>query len=263
MSNPWYPHYCGDYLRDTAHLTLAQHGAYRLLLDHYYSTAAPLPADLDTLYRICRASNNSERTAVRAVLDQFFRIEPNGLHNQRADRQLQRQAELHDRHSKGARKTNEKRWGASLSESLSDSLCESHIQSQSQSQREEKKTPAAKTTPRADPRHQGFFDCAYQVFKMRYGQPPTWAGREGKQLQAFLKSNVRITQEEWEQRYRNFLKSTSPFYAEKCGSLLFFISNFDHFIDGPVLEKGGPSNGKKLTGNALTDANLKAAGFVQ
>ena len=131
------------------------------------------------------------------------------------------------------------------------------IQEVRKKKEEERTKPAAKPAPPSDSRHQGFFDCAYQVFKMRYGQPPTWAGREGKQLQAFLKSTVRITQEEWEQRYRNFLKSTSPFYSEKCGSLLFFISNFDHFIDGPVLER--KSNHGKPNANEAVAITMQGA----
>ena len=111
----WYPHYPGDYIRDTAHLSLSQHGAYRLLLDHYYATAAPLPADVDALYRICRAFDQSERTAVGFVLGEFFELRADGYHNARADKQLTRQADLHERQSKGGHETAKKRWGAASS----------------------------------------------------------------------------------------------------------------------------------------------------
>ena len=51
--SPWYARYPGDYLRDTAHLSLMENGAYTLLLDHYYSTG-PLLVDKDGLYRVCK-----------------------------------------------------------------------------------------------------------------------------------------------------------------------------------------------------------------
>lgn len=35
--------YIGDYLRDTGTLTLAQHGAYMLMLLEFYATERPLP----------------------------------------------------------------------------------------------------------------------------------------------------------------------------------------------------------------------------
>lgn len=35
--------YIGDYQRDTAHLSVTEHGAYLLMLQHYYATEKPLP----------------------------------------------------------------------------------------------------------------------------------------------------------------------------------------------------------------------------
>lgn len=68
----YYNHHLGDYAKDTGHLSLAEHGAYRMLLDHYYSTETPLPGNLDALCRLCRATSKAERQAVDAVLAQFF-----------------------------------------------------------------------------------------------------------------------------------------------------------------------------------------------
>lgn len=85
----YYERYCGDYARDTAHLVLAEHGAYTLMLDFYYSAERPLPAEYPPLYRLCRAITKVEQATVRKVADEFFPIRPDGLrHNKRADADL-------------------------------------------------------------------------------------------------------------------------------------------------------------------------------
>ena len=86
----YYERYCGDYQRDTAHLSLAEHGAYTMLLDTYFSVEKPLPKELPSLYRVCRAMTRIEQQAVKTVAEQFFPVsEIDGLrHNPRADREI-------------------------------------------------------------------------------------------------------------------------------------------------------------------------------
>lgn len=85
----YWERYGGDYSRDTAHLSLAEHGAYSLLLDAYYAMEKPFGADYGPLYRLCRAMSKPEQAAVRAVADEFFPITEDGLrHQQRADREI-------------------------------------------------------------------------------------------------------------------------------------------------------------------------------
>lgn len=85
----FYKRYPGDYAKKTSRLTLAQHGAYSLLLDELYLTEAPLPAEMDELYRICRAMKKDEQEAVRAVAERFFPLASDGLrHNERATEEL-------------------------------------------------------------------------------------------------------------------------------------------------------------------------------
>ncbi|WP_431014582.1 YdaU family protein [Bradyrhizobium pachyrhizi] len=53
MSQPWFPFYVGDYVRDTARLTTEGHGAYLLLMLDYWANGAP-PDDDETLSSIAR-----------------------------------------------------------------------------------------------------------------------------------------------------------------------------------------------------------------
>lgn len=85
---PYYPHYVGDYQQKTKHLSMLEHGAYRLLLDHYYATRTPLPNDPAKLYRICGARSPAERKAVLYVSSTFFTEDETLLRNERCDSEL-------------------------------------------------------------------------------------------------------------------------------------------------------------------------------
>jgi uncharacterized protein YdaU (DUF1376 family) len=107
----WYPRYMGDYIRDTAHLTMTEHGAYTLLLDHYYSTGQPLPADDAALMRICRAFDPVEQSAVLSVAGTFFPVNGDGKrHNNRADKQLLDMTQKHNALSEAGKRGMAKRW---------------------------------------------------------------------------------------------------------------------------------------------------------
>lgn len=109
----YYRRYPGDYMRDTAHLSILEHGAYTLLLDVCYASGKALPADYDALYRICRAMTKPEQEAVQAVADQFFPVmAEDGLrHNPRADQELDIARESIKKMSEAGRHGAEKRWG--------------------------------------------------------------------------------------------------------------------------------------------------------
>lgn len=87
----FYKHYLGDYARDTADLSLLEHGAYRVLLDHYYAQHGDMPDERQSLYRICKAFTPAERKAVDKVSDRFFQVNGDGRrHNRRADVEIQK-----------------------------------------------------------------------------------------------------------------------------------------------------------------------------
>jgi len=91
MSRQWYPFYVGDYNKKTAHLSLLEHGAYRLLIDHYMATASPLPNDMTILCRICRANNPTERRAVTKIASEFFENHGAVLVSDKCDHELLKQ----------------------------------------------------------------------------------------------------------------------------------------------------------------------------
>jgi uncharacterized protein YdaU (DUF1376 family) len=112
----FYKHFIGDYARDTAHLSMLEHAAYRLLLDHYYATERklPMPAQCE---RICRASTEEEKLAVRTVLAQFFK---NGV-NERAEEELKKIKDYGDAQAMRAHMRWQSKGNASHSHSHSNS----------------------------------------------------------------------------------------------------------------------------------------------
>lgn len=84
----FYKRYVGDIQRDTGHLSLAEFGAYDRLLDHYYATEAPLPADIDACCRIARAMTSPERKAVESILKQYFNLTDAGYTQGRTEKEI-------------------------------------------------------------------------------------------------------------------------------------------------------------------------------
>lgn len=120
----WYPHYVGDYHRDTMHLSTLEHGAYRLLMDAYWINQGPLPDDDRKLSNIVKLSL-SDWSAIRSTIASFFQItdeEPRLWIHKRIDFELSKALKQKKSKSLAAYNTNKKRWGnRSLSESLSES----------------------------------------------------------------------------------------------------------------------------------------------
>lgn len=82
----YYERHLGDYAKDTAHLTMIEHGAYSLLLDRYYGTEQGIPAD--QAHRIARARTKEEKAAVDVVLAEFFLLVDGVWTNQRAEEEI-------------------------------------------------------------------------------------------------------------------------------------------------------------------------------
>lgn len=83
----YYSHHIGDYRRDTAHLSLLEHGVYRQLLDMYYLSESKIPAETEAVYRRLCARTDDEKRSVDTVLSEFFRLEGGWVHT-RCDKEI-------------------------------------------------------------------------------------------------------------------------------------------------------------------------------
>ena len=83
-----YPHHIGDYLKDTAHLSLLEHGCYRRMLDVYYTRERPF-TDTAEACKLIGARSAPERTAVGVVLADYFSQEADGWHQKRCDQEIE------------------------------------------------------------------------------------------------------------------------------------------------------------------------------
>lgn len=102
----YYEHHLGDYVRDTAHLSMLEDGAYRRLLDAYYIREEPLPLTMRDVFRLTRAQSKQDRDAVETVLREFFTETAEGWRHTRCDREIGR---FQDKQRK-ARASAEARW---------------------------------------------------------------------------------------------------------------------------------------------------------
>lgn len=76
----YYSHNIADYRRDTAHLSLIEHGAYRQLLDMYCLTEEKIPEETEAVMRRLCARTEEEKKAVITVLNEFFQLDSGWKH---------------------------------------------------------------------------------------------------------------------------------------------------------------------------------------
>lgn len=84
----YYERHIGDYLKDTAHLSLLEHGLYCRLLDVYYTREGPIPEAQAA--RLIGVRSKDEREALANVVREFFVLDGNDLRNSRCDREISR-----------------------------------------------------------------------------------------------------------------------------------------------------------------------------
>jgi uncharacterized protein YdaU (DUF1376 family) len=102
--------YPSDYLRDTVHLTLDEHGFYILMLQNLWEYDGELPADPKQLSRILRVDPRQARRYLQGKLGDMFEVSNGLVRNKRLSKELSQATDKHNKLSEAGRKGNAKRW---------------------------------------------------------------------------------------------------------------------------------------------------------
>jgi uncharacterized protein YdaU (DUF1376 family) len=92
VSRAWMPLYIGDYLADTMHLSIEEHGAYLLLIMHYWQNGG-LPKDNLSLRKIVGVNGYKWRW-IRQAIAPFFDDE---WRHKRIDRELEKAKQISEK----------------------------------------------------------------------------------------------------------------------------------------------------------------------
>ena len=84
----YYERHIGDYIKDTAHLSLLEHGVYGRLLDVYYTRECGI--DAGTAARLIGVRSKDERNALSSVMDEFFVLDGAVWTHRRCDKEIAR-----------------------------------------------------------------------------------------------------------------------------------------------------------------------------
>ena len=105
----YYERHIGDYIRDTAHLSLLEHGIYNRLIDTYYLREGPIPdAEAE---RLIGARSPAEKKATRAILAEFFQLRDGKWYQTRCEEEIAAYRELVASQSNRGKAGAAARWG--------------------------------------------------------------------------------------------------------------------------------------------------------
>ncbi|MHB2265683.1 YdaU family protein [Aliihoeflea sp. PC F10.4] len=96
---PWMKFFPADYIADTTHMTTVQHGAYLLLIMHYWRNEG-VPDDDQMLSRVTGLSMTEWRK-MRPIIREMFN---EGWRHKRIDRDIREAKEAYERRAKAGRK---------------------------------------------------------------------------------------------------------------------------------------------------------------
>jgi uncharacterized protein YdaU (DUF1376 family) len=199
MATPYFALYPTDFLADIGHLGNTELGIYWRLLLVYYRDGRPLPFDPDRLRRMAMSFSPEECRCLESVVAEFFSLdtEPDGTRvwrHKRADIEVARAANAHEKRAAAARATNQKRWDrGSLEEPIAKRLAE-RIADRPESDGEPEPEPEPTTSPTVKPAPKGARASGLELLLeagVSKQVAEDWAAiRKGKRLKLFTKTEV-------------------------------------------------------------------------
>lgn len=102
-ARPWFPFNAGDYMRDTAHLSLEEHGAYIKLLAHAWVHDGELPKEMKRIARILGVHTNKAKT-LWGFLSPFWYETHGGYRQKRMDRELAKCLDISEQRAEAGRR---------------------------------------------------------------------------------------------------------------------------------------------------------------
>lgn len=222
-ANSFMPLYGGDYLRDTMHLSCAEHGIYLRLLIHYWHAQAPLPAEQRKLEGIAGVRDEGDKLALTSVIQQFFKRHRGGsnlLHNKRMDREIRKAIELKEKFRKAGLKSAEARSKAGSSQPQPATATATAIpQPQPEPPPKPQKEQSQKRSAAASPRGANgseTWDSYASAFKARYSVDPVRNAKVNAQIEQLVK---RVGQQEAPIVAAFYLSHNAPAYVQRGHSV--------------------------------------------
>ena len=100
-TRPWFPLNAGDYLRDTNHLSLEEHGAYFKLICHAWDHDGCIPNDMRRIAQILGIHTNKAKT-LWGFVGPFWYETHGGFRQKRIDAELTKSLEISEKRRKAA-----------------------------------------------------------------------------------------------------------------------------------------------------------------
>ncbi len=108
----WMKFWVRDYMGDTGHLSLAEHGAYQILLCLAWdASTCSVPDDPEWIKRRLRVDDEEFESAVQPVISEFWSEEDDRLFQRRQRKEWFDAKASAERRTKSARTAAKARWG--------------------------------------------------------------------------------------------------------------------------------------------------------
>lgn len=120
---PWFPR---DFIASTRAMRLAERGAYCDLLFYQWEMGS-LPADTEALARLLGASPKEFANVWKVISEKFVKV-GDRLTNRRLEEHRAKAVNIQEGKSKGAHKTNAKRWGERPAERIGERVANRHAE---------------------------------------------------------------------------------------------------------------------------------------